>query len=410
MDSYAPYATSNPHRLKFVAVAEPDDTRRNRFSDTHDIEGGLRFRDWKELLRESRRADAALICTQDRMHYEPALAALRLGYHVLLEKPMSTDPGECVRLGQLSRELPNRIIICYVLRYTRFFRTIRGLLDEGKIGRVLSIQLAENVPLVDQVHAFVRGNWRSAASSSPMILAHCCHDMDLLHWFAGSSCRTVSSFGSLSHFRRENAPAGAPARCLDGCPHESSCPYFAPRIYLTEDTGWPASVISNDTSIEARLRALREGPYGRCVYRCDNDVVDHQVATFEFENEVTAAFTMCPFNHQPGRTLKLMGTEGEIRASMARNEIEVSRFVSGRRDLIVPPASPHRYGGGDNGIMEYLVNLVRGGADEGLTSAAGSVESHLMAFAAEKSRQDGKTVVMAEYRREAEEKMPPAEV
>ena len=354
----------------------------------------------------TRRADAALICTQDKLHYGPAVVALQLGYHVLLEKPMSPDTWECVSLGEVADASAGRILICYVLRYTSFFSTIRALLDEGRIGRLVSIQHTENVALVDQTHAFVRGAWRKASTSSPMILAHCCHDMDLLSWFAGSPCRRVSSFGSLAHFRADNAPEGSPERCLDGCPHETRCPHYAPRTYLTEDTGWPTSVISVDTSLAARREALRTGPYGRCVYRCDNDVVDHQVASFEFENGVTAAFTMCPFNGRTGRTLKLMGTEGELRASMSRNEIELVEFVSGRVDAIRPPVSRYRYGGGDHGIMESFVDLVRssgrGGEDRGLTSAAGSVESHLMAFAAEESRVTGRTVVMKEYRRQVE--------
>jgi predicted dehydrogenase len=223
--------------------------------------------------------------------------------------------------------------------------------------------------------------------------------MDLLYWFAGAGCRKLSSFGSLTHFRKEDAPPGSPLRCLDGCPHEKACPYYAPKIYLTADAGWPASVISTEKTIEARLEALTSGPYGRCVYHCDNDVVDHQVASFEFENEVTAAFTMCAFSEDVGRTIKLMGTRGVIRGSMGKNEIEVYDFQSGRVDLIQPPSSKYRYGGGDYGIMDYFVNLARSdGDEEGLTSASASLESHLMAFAAEKSRLESRTVHMEDYR------------
>ena len=400
-NSYAPYALANPHRLRFVGVAEPDDSRRDQFAALHRIDAAAAVRDWRELLSGPVRADAVLVCTQDRMHFEPAVAALAQGYDVLLEKPMSTDPSECVRLGEIARVARGRILVCYVLRYTSFFAAVRRLLDEGRVGGLVSIQHTENVPLVDQTHAFVRGSWGRETDSCPMILAHCCHDMDLLSWFAGAPCRRVASFGGLAHFRRENAPPGAPARCLDGCPHETTCPHHVARVYLTEDTGWPTSVISTDPSAAARVRALETGPYGRCVYACDNDVVDHQVASFEFENEVTAAFTMSPFNGRPGRTLKLMGSAGEIRASMAENEIEVLDFATGRADVVRPARSHHRYGGGDHGIMERFVDLVRdAGSTKDLTFAADSVESHLMAFAAEKSRVEGRTVVMADYRRE----------
>lgn len=401
MDSYAPYALENPHRLKFLAVAEPNDTKRDRFSRIHGVDSGNRFCDWRELLSGPRMADVALICTQDRMHFAPAVEALRKGYDVLLEKPMSTDPAECAGLADFARGLKNRLVVCFVLRYTQFFKTIGDIVGAGGIGEIVSIQLIENVPPVDQVHAFVRGNWRSAATSCPMILAHCCHDMDLLQWLAGARCKTISSFGSLRHFRAESAPAGAPARCLDGCPYESSCPYYAPKIYLTVNMGWPASVISEDASFESRLHALESGPYGRCVYHCDNDVVDNQVAGIEFENGATAVFTMCSFNSQAGRSLKLMGTKGEIRASMAENEIEIYDFADERREKIRPALSPHRYGGGDHGIMHYLVDLVRGReAGPGRTSAADAVEGHMMAFAAEKSRVEGHTVNMEDFRRE----------
>jgi len=403
MDSYAPYALTNPHQLQFMAVAEPDNRRLAKFSELYQIPTKMRFRDWRELLAGPQLAQAALICTQDKLHFEPALEALQKGYHVLLEKPISTDPAECQILAEYSRRFSNHLIVCYILRYTQFFATIRALLDDGRIGRLISIQHTENVPLIDQAHAFVRGNWRNTESSCPMILAHCCHDMDLLHWFAGSRCTKATSFGSLAHFRLENAPPGAPSRCLDGCKHEKECPYYAPKIYLTEDTGWPASVISVDTSIEARFAALQESPYGRCVYQCDNDVVDNQVACFEFENSVTASFTMCPFTRDAGRTLKLMGTKGELRAAFNLNEIEVYDFTTVRTDVIKPPLSRHRYGGGDHGIMEYLVDIIRtGGKEESLTSAGSALESHLMAFAAERSRIEGRTIFMDSYRDEIE--------
>jgi predicted dehydrogenase len=309
-------------------------------------------------------------------------------------------------LADYSRQFPNRLIVCYVLRYTAFFTTIRTLLDEGRIGRLISIQHTENVPLIDQAHAFVRGNWRKTEEACPMILAHCCHDMDLLYWFAGSRCSKVASFGSRAHFRPEDAPPGAPARCLDGCRHANVCPYHAAKIYLTEDTGWPTSVISTDTSIEARVAALQEGPYGRCVYNCDNDVVDNQAACFEFENGITAAFTMCPFNRDAGRTSKLMGTKGELRAAFGRNEIEVYDFATGRTDLIKLHPSRYRYGGGDYGIMEYLVESVRTGEKgEAPTAASSALESHLMAFASDLSRIEGKTIYMDAYRSEIEKRV-----
>lgn len=397
-NSYASYALKFPHEIKFVAVAEPDAARREKFSREHGIKEDMCFESWDELLNRPQLADAILICTQDKMHFKPALASLEKGYHVLLEKPMSPDPKECVTLGEYAEKYGRIFNICHVLRYTEFFFTLKRLLDEGHIGKLVSIQHNENVAYYHHAHSYVRGNWRNSETSSPMILAKCCHDMDILLWLAESECKSISSFGSLMHFKKENAPSGAPDRCLDGCPADMECPYYAPKQYLTDNTDWPASVISNDTSLEARTNALKTGPYGRCVYKCDNNVVDHQVVNIEFENGVTAAFTMCAFTYECSRTIKLMGTKGEIRGTMEKDEIEIIDFNTGRRDTIKLKKSVYGHSGGDFGIMRNFVRMVRDNElNNGLTSADVSVQSHLMAFAAEKSRLEGKVISLSEY-------------
>ncbi len=397
---YGPYALQHPDEIQFVAVAEPDVQKRERFQKAHGIPEDMCFSCWEELLQKDKLADVAFICTQDRMHFEPTLKALQTGYHVLLEKPMAVTPEECIIMGDYSKKYSRILSICHVLRFTKFYNTIKKLLDEGRIGSLISIQHNENVGYWHQAHSYVRGNWRNSETSSPMILAKSCHDMDILAWLVGADCVKVSSFGSLTHFKAENAPQGAPERCLDGCPAEAECPYHVSRIYLTENTGWPTSAISVDTSYDGRIKALKEGPYGRCVYRCDNNVVDHQVVNLEFANEVTVAFTMCAFTNEVGRTMKLMGTKGEIKGHMENNELEIVDFLTGKKEVISLNEKSDRegHGGGDTGIMGDFVRLVQlDGAAEGLTSAAKSVQSHLMAFAAEESRLTGKIVDLEKY-------------
>ncbi|KIL40718.1 oxidoreductase [Gordoniibacillus kamchatkensis] len=397
---YTEYALKHPDELKVVAVAEPNGQRRDKFRERHSLPDDMVFDSWDALFARPLLADAVIICTQDKQHYEPTMKALEAGYHVLLEKPMSPDAQECIRMGELASKLGRVFSICHVLRYTAFFQTLKRLLDGGAIGRLMSIQHNENVGYWHQAHSFVRGNWRSSETSSPMILAKSCHDMDILLWLAGSDCTHISSFGSLSHFRKENAPPGAPQRCLDGCPAADRCPYYAPHMYLTDDTGWPTSAISDDLSYEGRLKALQEGPYGRCVYHCDNDVVDHQVVSMEFANEVTAVFTMSAFTHDCSRTLKLTGTEGEIRAAMEKNEIELTRFDTGAKQTISlqRPGGHVGHGGGDFGLIRDFVKLVRAScAEQGLTSARISVQSHLMAFAAELSRLEKRVIRMEDF-------------
>jgi predicted dehydrogenase len=404
MDAYAPYALQHPNELKFTAVAEPDEERRRRFAQLYGIPAERCFRNDEELLSKPQMADVALICTQDRLHFRPAVAAMTQGYHLLLEKPMSPDPRECVEIGRVAAETGRVVVVCHVLRYTEFYRTIKRVLDEGRLGRLISIQHNENVAYWHQALSFVRGPWNNSVVSSPMILAKSCHDMDIILWFAGADCTHLSSFGSLTHFRAENAPPGAPEFCQDGCPHEDACPWYAPAYYLHSDFSTWAFGVSAQASAEEKLRGLRQSKHGRCVYRCDNDVVDHQVVNFEFANQVTAVFTMTAFTRDCSRTLKLMGTKAELRATAEGNQIEIRDFLSGATESMdlsgETAANRYGHGGGDYRIMRDLVRWVRAGDPaQSLTSAPVSVQSHLMAFAAEQSRLDRQVIDLQEYAR-----------
>ncbi|QJD87729.1 Gfo/Idh/MocA family protein [Cohnella herbarum] len=397
---YTSFALQNPHAMKVVAVAEPNAERMAVFKSEHGLRDDQCYKDWDEMLAVPQLADAVIVTTQDKFHYEPTMRALETGYHVLLEKPMSASAEECVRMQEQAKKYDRSLTICHVLRYTTFFRALKELVDDGAIGRLMSISHHENVAYWHQAHSYVRGNWRNSKESSPMILAKSCHDLDILLWLVGADCLNVSSFGSLSHFKADQAPPGAPKRCLDGCPVAVECPYYAPKIYLTDTPGWKDRAMSDDLSYEARYQALLKGPYGRCVYHCDNDVVDHQVVSMEFANEVTAVFTMTAFTEECNRTIKLMGTKGEIRGSMDKNEIEVRYFGNGKRQLLTfnDPGGHIGHGGGDFGLMRDFLDEVRSkGKVEMLTSAAQSVQSHMIAFAAERSRMEKRTISVAEF-------------
>lgn len=389
-----------PDVIKLVGVAEKDDYRRNKIKDEYSLDEDLCFKSYEELFNRERIADLAIICTNDRQHVEPAEAAAKLGYHILLEKPISPVPEEVYRIGKLAEGYDKVISICHVLRYTPFFKTIKKLLDEGKVGRLMTINHNENVAYWFHTQNFVRGNWRSSKETSPMILAKSCHDMDILLYLVGADCIRLSSFGSLSHFKAENAPKGAAKRCLDGCPYFDTCQYNAVTICLNPEIPVRKSCKNSfnigDTSEGSIINALKTNKYGRCVYYCDNDVVDHQVVNMEFENEVTAVFTMTGFTYDHSRTIKLMGTDGEIGGDLDRNEITVKDFKTRAINRIVLPEPPSGHSGGDMGIVESTINAIRGtGIDN--SSAKVSVQSHMMAFAAEKSRNEGKTIDMREY-------------
>lgn len=401
--SYMPYVQRFPGEVEVVAVAEPNEERRKRFAEAFDLTSEQLYSSWEELLNEPKLCDALLICTQDQMHFEPTVAALRKGYHVLLEKPMSNSPSECVEMEKVAREEGRLLSICHVSRYTPFWQKMKQLIGGGSIGNVMSIQHNENVGYLHYAHSFVRGNWRNDALSSPMILAKSCHDMDLIRWLVDADCTKVSSFGSLGHFKLDNAPAGSTDRCTDGCAVESTCPYSALRFYMQDIESNPFAALIADPPTETnRMNAILSGPYGKCVYRTDNNVVDHQTVNMEFENGVTVMFSMSGFTRDINRIIQVMGTKGEIRGDLLNGRIELFEFESGTLSVIQIPNSQSGHQGGDDGIMRQFLSDVRNERFTGtLTSAQTSLESHLMAFAAEESRLNGGAVVNMKHFRES---------
>jgi predicted dehydrogenase len=395
--AYGEYARNHPNEVSFVALAEPDEEKRRRFSLDHQIPDKHQYTTWEELLSQPKLCDAVIISTSDRLHFEPALSALEKGYHLFLEKPISPNPLEVLRLEEVANRSGTLLVVGHVLRYTAYFKRLKRLLDSNAIGRPVTVQWNEYVGYWHYAHSYVRGNWRNTSESSPILLAKCCHDIDLIHWLLDSDLEKVSSFGSLSYFNEQNAPAGSVSRCTDGCLVEKDCPFSAIKWYYNDKKTFVQNAICVEQTKEARLKAIQTGPYGRCVYRCDNDVVDHQVVNFQFANGVTVAFTLSGLSYENTRTFKIMGTEGEIRGHLEKNELEVTRF-NGDREIIRPASSESGHSGGDEGIMNYFVQKIReihsGGRPDSVKEA---VKGHLSVFAAEHSRITGKTVKLDEY-------------
>jgi predicted dehydrogenase len=409
---YGRIALEHPGNVRFVAVAEPDPERRDRFATQHGIPANRCFARWEDLIGAGRLASALLCCTLDRLHVEPTLAALQAGYHVLLEKPIAPTPEDCVRMVQAAERANRLLAIAHVLRYTSFFSALHRVVRDGRLGTIVSLQHSENVAYWHMAHSYVRGNWARSETTGPMILTKCCHDLDILAWImSGDPVEQLYSFGSLLHFRPENAPPNAPERCLDGCPAAEECPYYAPRIYLTDNLGWPTQTISNDLSYDARLRALRTGTYGRCVYRAGNDVVDHQVTTMRHASGAISTLTMHGHSHEEARTTRIDGTRATLRARFTPSrgsEMVVYPHDSGVEPESVRVDGSERdgHGGGDLGVLRAFAESV-GAADHGaLTSARVSLESHLLAFAAEESRKSGVPIEMAKYRRSVDARAP----
>ncbi len=395
-DTYAKIIMTMPEKVKIVAAADINPEKLAGMRKLTGIPESACYASAEEMLAQPKLADIMLICTPDRCHYLQAKEALLKDYDLLLEKPIAPFADQCVELRDIALARGRKVAVCHVLRYTPFYQKIRQLLESGVIGRTVSIQAIEQVCYWHQAHSFVRGNWRSEGLSSCMILQKCCHDMDIFLWLTGKRCRRVSSFGGLSLFRPENAPEGSAERCVD-CAAAESCPYNAVRFYLDEyrraGDDWPQNVVAFEPTEEKLMAALKDGPYGRCVYRCDNDVVDHQAVNLELEDGATVNFTMTAFTAHGGRVLRVGGTMGELYCDMKANIIKVMPY--GKPDEIIDVRKLaddfSGHGGGDARLLREFIDLARGeiGVSGTMTSIDRSVESHLVALAAEESRKNG---------------------
>jgi len=402
VEVYGELIRRHPLGARLVAVADLERGRAERAAQT--LGGGITaFDSGASLLSAPRLADAVIIASPDRTHADLAVRAIERGYHVLLEKPIGISEREVKAVAAAAAAAPEvTVTVAHVLRYTAFFRALKRLLVEGRIGRLVGIQHTENVAYWHFAHSFVRGNWRRADQAAPVILAKACHDLDLMRWFADAPAVAVGSMGGLRWFRADNAPAGAPARCTDDCPVERTCAYSAVRFYgerQAGNTGWPVSALGPDTSPDGVRRALREGPYGRCVYRCDNDVADHQVATIEFANGVVGTLVVAALTALNTRTVKLVGGHGELRGHMEKNEIEVHDFATGEVETLQLAHAEGGHSGGDQGLVDdFLHRLDQSRAGQPVaaaaTSLAESIDSHLMALAAERARLERAVVAM----------------
>ena len=385
--AYAAKQLKYPQEMKITAMA---DTRRVRLDAANKylhLPEECLFDSAEALLSQPRLADIMVVATQDAQHRDHALKAMELGYDLLLEKPISNNLDDCIELTKAAERMGRKVFLCHVLRYTVFYQQVKRLIDEGVVGKVQTIEAAEHVGVHHYAHSYVRGNWHREETSSPMILAKCCHDMDILPWLVGKKCQKVTSFGSLSHFRAENCPAGATERCVD-C--SLDCPLHANRYYLSRIPGWPSNILHPEPTPENIAEVLATSNYGRCVYKMDNDVVDHQTVSMLLEDGITVTFQMTGFTNRQTRTIRVMGTEGEIWGDFREKELYFQRFGEDVQKVDLESLCDDftGHGGGDARIVYDVIRYMRGDTFDtsSMTTIDRSVESHILAFAAEKSR------------------------
>lgn len=403
--------TGNMMNEKFevVAVAEPIEARRNFIKERHNIPDEMCFESWEPLLDMPKFADIAIISTMDKLHYDPTMKAIKQKYHLLLEKPVAPTPKECIEIMKAAKENNVKVLVCHVLRYSPFFKKLKELVDSKLIGQIISIEHDECVWNVHQSHSFVRGNWGNSDKSTSMILQKACHDMDVLQWLVGKKCKYVQSFGSLTYFKKENAPECSPEYCIDGCPHGEDCYYNAVKLYLEDEENlWfrEAAAQKQIPSNEDVEKALRTTQYGKCVFKCDNNVVDHQVVNMEFEDGTTISFNMCAFN-AGGRHIRVMGTDGELVGSMNDATFDFYSFKTKEHkeikasEIAIGETIVDGHGGGDVGIVHALYDYIADNKTDGLLSEIDiSVENHMISFAAEKSRLENRVISIDEFEKE----------
>ena len=401
---YANIMKSMPDCFDIVGVAEPVEDRRNWFQEAFHVAEKNCVDTWEKLLERPKFADLAVIATMDRMHFAPAMMALEKGYDLLLEKPIAPTREECRKITRKAAQTGRKVMVCHVLRYTQFFMRLKEIIHSGMLGDVVSIEHIEAVGNVHQSHSFIRGNWGNEQRSSFMLLQKCCHDLDILQWLLAKDCKKIQSFGSLMHFKKENAPKGAVERCTDSCPHSDTCPYNAVKLYFdAKDNLWFRSTATSfvQPTDEQVMEALKTTQYGKCVYFCDNDVVDHQVVNMEFDGGTTVSMTMCAFT-QGGRRTHIMGTKGELIARMdapADRTFEFYNFENRQTEYLDSQIAVKGdsivsgHGGGDEGIIRALYRYLSGDlTKEDVSEIDVSYQNHLLAFAAERSRLTGMVV------------------
>lgn len=390
--NYSSIAATMPHRYEIVAACDLVDWRAKEVAKCGPSQHAAIYLDENEFFAAGKLSDVLIIATQDRDHFAHAKRAIALGYDILLEKPAAQTLEDCEELDRLAKAAGVKIGLCFVLRYTPFYRAVKSVIDSGRLGRIISMHASEGVEPYHQAHSYVRGHWGKSENATPMILAKCSHDADLLCWFADSEIKNVASFGRLDYFRKENAPAGATLRCLDGCPHVNECSYDAHR-YLTDKRRWLRMILDGGetASDEVVTQFLKTSPWGRCVFHCDNDVVDHQVISGEMKNGITLNFMMTAF--ETGRSLEIYGTKGCLKGGPAWKDAQAfelsvrDHHTSITSEVVIEQANEGVYaghGGGDFGIVNSLDQMFgpNGTLKPGLDGLAG----HQLAFLAEKAR------------------------
>lgn len=400
---YADYSLSHPDELKIVGIADPDKLRVKDAMTKYGIPEENCYESAEELAKHGKLADVIINGTMDKAHVSTSLPLLECGYDMLLEKPFAVNKEEMKKLVDTVNKHGNKVMICHVLRYSEFYRSIKKVISDGEIGDIISIQLCEDVSYHHYATSYVRGKWaNSNESGTSMLLAKCCHDLDMMMWLVGDlKPEFVASTGSLMYFNKNNAPADSGERCMVDCKYVDTCNLSARRIYLDMPGRWDFYVWPelHSAAYEEKYEYLKNSsPYGRCAYKCDNNVVDHQTVLVKFSNGATGSHNLtggCAFSQ---RIVRVIGTKGEINGTFESQKFTVSYInphnnddhIIKEFDLSAECSASIGHGGGDHALVEDFVKYVRNEPTSlSCTSINDSVAGHLVVFAADESMDNG---------------------
>lgn len=395
--SLARQLTSSEFPTKVVAVAEPDEVRRNAFARDYALPDNAQFTSWQAFADSSTMCDAVIIATMDNQHTAPAVACLRRGCHLLIEKPLADTFENCLIIEKTQCETNLVVSVCHTLRYMDAFRRIKQIVEDGVLGKLIHIEHMEAIGHIRFTHNYVRGRWSKENNNTFLLLHKCCHDVDFVTWLVDEECARVSSFGSLTYFTPSNAPEGSGKRCLQNCRLYESCPYSALRIYVDADLTGRLQDLGKVNTREDRLEAIRHGPFGDCVWQAGNDVVDHQVVSMEFAGGTTATCTLSGYSANHGRLSRIQGTKAELLFDEAADTITIRKFSeSGPEHIQVQRLDT--YHPEDKEIVDNWLAAIFDPLSKRMTVDANeALRSLAVVFAAELSRKEKRTVEMEEF-------------
>lgn len=380
-------------RAKIVAICDINEGKVKEIAKSYKIDSANCFTDENEFFKV-KRADAVFICTQDNDHYRNCMSALNLGYHIMVEKPLSYNINECLEIEKVAKEKSLYVVVCHVLRYSNYFSKMKDLVRNGNLGEIMTINHQENIANFHFAHSYVRGNWHKLATATPILMAKCCHDIDIISWLMEAEAEHVQSYGALTHFTKANKPEGAPPRCTDGCP-VTDCPYNAEYLYVTAPwykatwLKYSPRVLTgkNKSTKEDVMTALKTGPYGVCVYQSDNDVNDHQSLIMKFPGDRIATHTLTAFTDKFYRETHITLTNGEIIGNTLTGKLTVHRFKGKdkvyRTSLIQLPGHIEA----DMKLVGAFVSLLEGTLKnfDDVTFVSATIPSHRTIVRAEES-------------------------